>query len=519
MAIRSEKVLTNINRQLSSSECASVFAILLLVMIAAIFSYGNFLKLSIAGGGDCSFYDFQLRYNEVQCLLSGVDPFDVWSGVVSFPPYSAFYWGCPFFGWHHYVHAYPPWSYFMILPFAVLPKPMAAVCWSLLERLCIAYLYGFAFWCSRKTAKPIWIRVVPVIVALPVLPSVYECLVVSNFGLLIAVSVLLMAVCLNHDRQFFAGIFLSLAMIKPQIGLLFVVPLLVGGKFKTVAYGGIICVLASIPPALMCGKSPIDMILSIKEYSSAYSIGNLPVGAFVPARLPFLQGQMSMVCNMIANALVGVVVCAVLSCLFRNERNWLARIIPASVLCVMWTVSRPSDACVLIIPFIAVGKVVIDDCRGLDTTCACILPYVYFIMVQGLGLPFAFPVAVVVCIGIAVACLAFYVVRRRYFPRNILLVAMPIAILCSSVESLDMIIWPLVYLISIVYAIKEGWIKALLNLLPLLALLFFSGRILPSQTAGWALVVLLCLMGKAWHRIANQSYIQEEQCICKEKRC
>ena len=66
---------------------------------------------------------------------------------------------------------------------------------------------------------------------------------------------------LNKGNDVIAGFCWAIAMIKPQLGLIFAIPLLMRRKWKTCFVAGIICLSLSIPPALMCNTSPLTMIL------------------------------------------------------------------------------------------------------------------------------------------------------------------------------------------------------------------------------------------------------------------
>ena len=476
------------SKQLTSSECASVLAVLLFALIGLVYVSESFSSLTCSLQDTFFFYDFQLRYNEVRCLLSGVDPFKVWRGEVLHAQYSAWYWYCPSDVWHEYVHAYPPWSYSFFLPFALLPKQLSALCWLIVSVLCGASLYIYAFLIDREPSRPLWMRLAPVIAALPILSSVCMCIGVLNYGLIISAAVLAMAMCLDHDRQWLAGVFLSLAMVKPQIGLLFVVPLLVGRKFKAVLIGGVICIVASIPPALLCGESVIDMILSIKEYGAAYSQCDMPTGTFFPGRLPGFG-------SMVIDAIVGVMSCATLSWLFRDERNWVVRLIPASILCVMWTVARQHDYCIYIIPFFVLARMVVESSRRLDAVSACILPYCCFIICRGIGLQLIFSTSAIVSVGLVLYAVALCVLKGGSIPRFMLLVAAPMAILATSLDGLVLDRWTLVYLLMAACMSKTRNPRLALLLFPVPLILLASGAALPAQTVGWLIIVLLFVLG------------------------
>ena len=473
------------SNKLSPSECMSVFMALMFVLIALMY-VAEALSTPFSLAHDVFFlFDFQLRYNEVHCLFSGTDPFKVWNGEMVLSHSLPWRSGCQAQGWHEYVHAYPPWSYSFFMPIALLPKKVAALCWLFVEIVSAVALYTFAFFSDKRSSdQPLWRRIVPVIAALPILSPVCLCLNVSNYGLIIALSVLLMALLLDQDRQIVAGVFLALAMVKPQIGMLFVVPLLVGRKFRTLLCGGIICAFASLPPALLCGSSPIDMILSIKEYRAV----DLLAGSFVSGAFLGLDST-------IINAIVGIVSCAVLSWMFRNARNWVERFLPASILCVMWTVSRGHDYCIYIIPFAVLGKLVVDNSKRLDVVAASFCPYLYSIICRGIGLQLLLSTTTVFCFGVAVACTVLCVVWRRRLIRYMLSVTMLMAVLATSAEGLDMNIWTLVYLLMVACMSKIRDSLVLLTMAMIPFLLFYSGSVLPPQTAGWLIIVLMFVLG------------------------
>ena len=486
------------NKKLTTSECASVFTALLLALIALLYFLDGFAAFSVFVRGNFFLYDFQLRYNEVRCLLSGIDPFDVWSGEVSSPSYAPFFWGCTNYRWHQYVCAYPPWSYSFFLPFALLPKQVAAVCWLIVELLSALLLYGFTFFDNRKST-PLWMRLFPVIATLPILPCVWDCLRPSNYGIVIAASVLSMAVCLNRNRQWWAGLFLSITMIKPQIGLIFVVPLLIGRQYKAILSGGIICLLATIPPALMCGGSPFDMILAIRDYSSAYNVGSLPEGSFILWTFSLLSELSSKSGNMALNAFVGITSCVVLSVLFKNERNWLVRFIPTLALCVMWTVSREYDCCVYIILFFVLARMAVNDFKHLDVVSASFIPYCCAIICREIDLRLFVSSSVVICIGLVAFSVGLYVARNRRLARNVLIATVPMSVWAVTVNCVNMRIWSLVYLLVVACMSKSGNTRELMLLMVSSFLYSLSGLVLPSQTTGWVIVVLLFGLGKKLH--------------------
>ncbi len=485
----SVKMFPKNSRRLTASECVGVFTMLLFVIIMGIYCIDISLNIMALKNGDYFLYDFQLRYNEVRCLFSGINPLHIWDGSAMSLQFSPFYWGCPNTRWHQYVAAYPPWSYTFFMPFALLPKRVAAACWLVVEICCAVYLFGYSLLSERNYTMPVWKRVFPTIAAMPLLYAFVSCLSVSNYGLVIAASLLSMVHCLNRNRQFAAGFFLALAMLKPQIGLLIVVPLLVGRRFKTVIYGGCICLVASIPPALLCGESPIDMIWAIKDYSAAYSLGELPAGAFIPKWI-FTSGNCS-AANIIANAFVGVAVCGVLSYLLRASKDWLVRLVPAFILCVFWTVSRLTDCCVLIIPFFAFAKMAIEARRPLDIVSAILFPYCCLAICLGLGVQYVFSASLIFAVGGFATLAALLVFRNRAYARNVLCVTVPMSVVAVVARDKGLIVCALSYLLIAASQSMMDDAKKVLMFMPVPLLFLISNLMLVQQIAGWLIVVLL----------------------------
>ena len=71
--------------------------------------------------------DYMLRMTEIDCLLRGVNPYDVWHGDVVLKPYVP-HAGEPRMavegkeGFTELINAYVPWEYIMMMPFAVMPR-------------------------------------------------------------------------------------------------------------------------------------------------------------------------------------------------------------------------------------------------------------------------------------------------------------------------------------------------------------------------------------------------------------
>ena len=175
-------------------------------------SPGFFNPASVVG------YDFQLRYNEIRCVMAGVDPGQIVSGEDRLTGYEPWSWECKdTFEWHNRVHRYPPWEYAFMMPFAFMPKVVAAHIWLIFELCCAFALMLFVFLVGYGCEKHVLRGSLGLILATGALGPVAVCVSCLNFGLPIAVAAVLMCVCLDKRKDALAGIFWALMMVKPQL--------------------------------------------------------------------------------------------------------------------------------------------------------------------------------------------------------------------------------------------------------------------------------------------------------------
>ncbi|MBO4286996.1 MAG: DUF2029 domain-containing protein [Kiritimatiellae bacterium] len=297
-------------------------------------------------------FDFRLRYNELTCLRAGVDPFLVWSGKAEIPglkPYTneaiAYLLTA---GAHSFVHTYTPWTYTLLYPFALLAYPAALACWRLVLSLCFALLLLFAY----RTAHRVRGKPTDGLLALAAVSAYvslnFENGVALNFGLLLAVAVCTMGWFLNRGRELAAGVCLALLMMKPQIGALFTLPLLLQRRYKTLAAGAVLCLAGTLPPALLCHRSPLDLILQVLQ-AGVYTRRTTFFPGCVYAAL---SRHLCAAVPFAVSALLGAALCVWLCWRLRNERDNLLVLSAPAIVCVAWTYSTIHDRLVYALPII-----------------------------------------------------------------------------------------------------------------------------------------------------------------------
>ena len=293
-------------------------------------------------GGDGTWFslpcDIGLVVAENECLLKGVDPHDVFSEKTEVPGYIAQYAsaGQQADGKKSAmrVGVNPPWVYTAFMPltlfthrgaaFACLCLKLACLLALLLGGLQVARRHG----CSREDS--VLVAILPTLaISFPVLQ---DCLSM-NWALVAATSAMLMAAALNRGHDILAGVCWACVMLKPQMGLAFAIPLLVMGRFKACIAAAATCLIASIPPSLMGGSSPLKMIFAA---SGAYTndfwgCGTMP---------KFLADLMPKETALSLGLAIGATVCALMTWMLRKRKDWCFILMPAAACSASWTYAR-----------------------------------------------------------------------------------------------------------------------------------------------------------------------------------
>lgn len=277
-------------------------------------------------------FDFNLRYSELKCLRMGYNPYDVWTHKVDVKPFYP-HTSCEYCDDEHTepIHAYVPWAYTYVLPLSFLPKRTAWTVHFLLMFVCLSVAVGVAFCIGRRLRGSVWdallLSFLPTAVMFYTIWSNFH--IGNNMMMPLAFS-LLMMVCLNRGWDVLAGVCWAVAMIKPQIAVLFAVPLLMRGRVKTCAVAAGICLASTIPPALMCGTNPIELIAEAPRASAFAFCGSGTLPAFL------FKWCGSPLGSVIAQGL-GVVICCWLTHLVRGQKNWITYMMPAAACGFGWT--------------------------------------------------------------------------------------------------------------------------------------------------------------------------------------
>lgn len=274
-------------------------------------------------------YDFSLRLSEVACVRQRVNPYDVWRGAVDLPPYYPnTHVGEPPSGCTNPVNAYAPWAYVVMLPLSFLSEEGAWAAYCVLMGLAFALL----LWLPRRTVTedPFLQAVIPaLIVAYPIWSNT----AVGNFALIVLSASVTMAWALNRGHDALAGVSWAVVMLKPQIGLVFAIPLLMRRKWTVLFVAGGLCLLLSLAAAAICRTSVVDMLLQGPAANTSFFFG---CGTWPR----FLCGAIPSDGDILAGLAVGALVCTAMTWRMRKERDWFVFLMPAAITSCCWTYTQ-----------------------------------------------------------------------------------------------------------------------------------------------------------------------------------
>ena len=308
----------------------------------------------------CPGGDFTLRMNEVECLRRGVNPFSVWHEDVELEPYIS---TTPTKGYcaarfNEPINAYPPWAYSMALPLSYLPRDAQWGIYFSFMFLCV----GVVLFCGFKAGFSIrgdkWdgvlVGTVPLVISFYPIWSNFS---IGNYAIVVLAALALMALLLNRGHDVLAGFCWAVAMIKPQMALLFAVPLLYRRKFTTCAVAACTCIVLSVPPALMCGDSIIDMII---QAPAASAHGFNGCGTFPYFLCKFTGRSLGISCGL----LTGICLCVIMTWLVNRRCDWFVFMMPAAVCSMSWTYCQMFSYMLGWFVFVVLAVELAKDSRG-----------------------------------------------------------------------------------------------------------------------------------------------------------
>ena len=246
----------------------SIVKIIFAVLLGVIFYNTALPKIAALPFDYC---DIGFRHNEISLVREGINPFYVWNHEMEHEKYCGLSRpdmpsNCN--GKQEYVHFYPPWHFTLFWWYAYLPT---VVCAGILLFVYLAILFFLLRYLSRWEPSAILDRVLfwEMLVVVILYPYL-RVICVMNYSPLLLVAMFAFCYALKRDKQILLGIAWAILLIKPQVGGLFIFPLLFSHKWKIIVIALGICILATLWPAYVLHESPIDLILLIPKMGAPY---------------------------------------------------------------------------------------------------------------------------------------------------------------------------------------------------------------------------------------------------------
>ena len=291
--------------------------------------------------------DFTWRYNEALCVRAGADPYAVCFSGAKADGFSPVFADAYVPGTKP-VNGYSPWEYTWMMPASLLPLRVAHGLFLALNAL--AFLYIVAQVRRRAVAFGATDAAAGIVVALASFFGLayVRVLHVSNYGLLMAAAGVMLATARSGALSALSMAFL---MVKPQIGLLFTLPLLLQRRWKTVFGAAAICAASACVAAAMAGVNPVTMVLNVLN-SGTYSIRSGEAGTplLPPCVVNALQGVAPTGVWLGVSAAIGLAVCVWASIRLRRSPDRWAHLMPAAACGVSWMQGHFHDRLLLVIP-------------------------------------------------------------------------------------------------------------------------------------------------------------------------
>lgn len=213
-----------------------------------------YITLRGAGGIIPEFYDWEEHWKASAYVLRGIEPFDAVHKAV-----------LPEVGKMMENYISVPWSYLLstIMAPGFLPMGIAKV-YSI--GFFIALIIGIIF-CMNRIFSLLFNDAQPLVIGLFILayPKLTAVWIQGNNALLVSAFLLYALCAVLYEKDILAGAFMGFAMVKPQVALLFFIPLLFMKRFKTIATAAIIVIGTWIITCIILNENIIDTLTMTME--------------------------------------------------------------------------------------------------------------------------------------------------------------------------------------------------------------------------------------------------------------
>ena len=157
-------------------------------------------------------------------------------------------------------------------------------------------------------------------------------------------AILLMIRAVWRGWDFTAGACWAFLLCKPQVGAIFIIPLLLKKKYKTIFIAAAICAVMSVPPAIYTKTSPVALLLDMFSNGGSSYIGGLALFHLLNKFFPLFNGTLFITVNVV----LAFVLCVVMTYFVRKEKKTRCGFLPLPSSFHVWLITseHPTGLCV-----------------------------------------------------------------------------------------------------------------------------------------------------------------------------
>lgn len=221
----------------------------ILLVCGLLFCIAYYMACKGSGGIIPEFYDYHEHWKASAYIMNGIDPFTAVKAPRNLEIGQMM---------ENFISV--PWSYLMTTIMAPGFLPYS-----------IAQIYGMAFFvvlvvfdiiCLNKIFDKVFYSHEPLLIGIFILamPRLAAVWIQGNNAIMVSSFLIYMLYFILEDKEYVAAVFLAFAMVKPQVALLFCIPLLFKKKFKTIIVAAVIVLACWMVTLIILQKSPWESI-------------------------------------------------------------------------------------------------------------------------------------------------------------------------------------------------------------------------------------------------------------------
>jgi hypothetical protein len=333
---------------MQSGRTAGIAALIMAVYL--LLAYGTYVTFTtrIPGGND-----FYPRWRGTRALiLEGRDPY---SEEVTLEIQKAMYGRPARENEDQVAFAYPLYVSLLVLPFSLLPYPVAQAFW--LSTLVLATLASLILILRTVSWIPSPLQLTGLALWSVLFYPTARSLVLGQLSILVLALLVLSLWAMRQGRPYLAGCSLALATIKPQIVFLVVPFLLLSSVRKArhrtlVGFLSVMAALVTITSMVLPSWIPsfIAGLTSYQSYTSIYREGRSPLGVLVGYFLP--SEPASLATSLIAILLLAGLIYAWVVSLQRPDIEWKALTLTIVLTLILPAQTGTTNQVLLLLPMV-----------------------------------------------------------------------------------------------------------------------------------------------------------------------